>query len=96
MTVYDGIKITSSDVGKIIDLISELDCISEELRIRQQEIFQYKGKEDLLELQLRQAQITGEILKLIRDYLRYVRIEENSEDEIKPKKEIKSNDRQEQ
>ena len=53
MTVYDGIKITSSDVGKIIDLISELDCISEELRIRQQEIFQYKGKEDLLELQLR-------------------------------------------
>lgn len=96
MTVYDGIKITSSDVGKIIDLISELDCISEELRIRQQEIFQYKDKETLLELQLRQAQITGEILKLIRDYLRYVRIEENSEDEIKPKKEIKSNDRQEQ
>ena len=96
MTVYDGIKITSSDVGKIIDLISELDCISEELRIRQQEIFQYKGKEDLLELQLRQAQITGEILKLIREYLRYVRIEENSEDEIKPKKEIKSNVVQEQ
>lgn len=96
MTVYDGIKITSSDVGKIIDLISELDCISEELRIRQQEIFQYKDKETLLELQLRQAQITGEILKLIREYLRYVRIEENSEDEIKPKKEIKSNDRQEQ
>ena len=91
MTVYDGIKITSSDVGKIIDLISELDCISEELRIRQQEIFQYKDKETLLELQLRQAQITGEILKLIREYLRYVRIEENSEDEIKPKKEIKSN-----
>ena len=96
MTVYDGIKITSSDVGKIIDLIIELDCISEELRIRQQEIFQYKDKETLLELQLRQAQITGEILKLIREYLRYVRIEENSEDEIKPKKEIKSNDRQEQ
>lgn len=96
MTVYDGIKITSSDVGKIIDLISELDCISEELRIRQQEIFQYKGKEDLLELQLRQAQITGEILKLVREYLRYVRIEENSEDEIKPKKEIKSNVVQEQ
>ena len=94
MTVYDGIKIESSDVGKIIDLISELDCISEELRIRQQEIFQYK--ETLLELQLRQAQITGEILKLIREYLRYVRIEENSEDEIKPKKEIKNNDRQEQ
>ena len=91
MTVYDGIKIESSDVGKIIDLISELDCISEELRIRQQEIFQYKDKETLLELQLRQAQITGEILKLIREYLRYVRIEENSEDEIKPKKEIKSN-----
>ena len=91
MTVYDGIKITSSDVGKIIDLISELDCISEELRIRQQEIFQYKDKETLLELQLRQAQITGEILKLIREYLRYVRIEENSEDEIKPKKEIKIN-----
>ena len=96
MTVYDGIKITSSDVGKIIDLISELDCTSEELRIRQQVIFQYKDKETLLELQLRQAQITGEILKLIREYLRYVRIEENSEDEIKPKKEIKSNDRQEQ
>ena len=96
MTVYDGIKITSSDVGKIIDLISELDCISEELRIRQQEIFQYKDKETLLELQLRQAQITGEILKLIREYLRYVRIEEEPEDEIKPKKEIKSNDRQEQ
>ena len=96
MTVYDGIKITSSDVGKIIDLISELDCTSEELRIRQQEIFQYKDKETLLELQLRQAQITGEILKLIREYLRYVRIEENSEDEIKPKKEIKSNDRQAQ
>lgn len=96
MTVYDGIKITSSDVGKIIDLISELDCISEELRIRQQEIFQYKDKETLLELQLRQAQITGEILKLIREYLRYVRIEENSEDEIKPKKEIKSNAVQEQ
>lgn len=96
MTVYDGIKIESSDVGKIIDLISELDCISEELRIRQQEIFQYKDKETLLELQLRQAQITGEILKLIREYLRYVRIEENSEDEIKLKKEIKSNDRQEQ
>lgn len=96
MTVYDGIKITSSDVGKIIDLISELDCISEELRIRQQEIFQYKDKETLLELQLRQAQITGEILKLIRDYLRYVRIEEEPEDEIKPKKEIKSNAVQEQ
>lgn len=96
MTVYDGIKITSSDVGKIIDLISELDCISEELRIRQQEIFQYKDKETLLELQLRQAQITGEILKLIREYLRYVRIEEEPEDEIKPKKEIKSNAVQEQ
>lgn len=96
MTVYDGIKITSSDVGKIIDLISELDCISEELRIRQQEIFQYKDKETLLELQLRQAQITGEILKLIREYLRYVRIEEEPEDEIKPKKEIKINAVQEQ
>lgn len=91
MTVYDGIKITSSDVGMLIDLISELDCTSEELRIRQQEIFQYKDKETLLELQLRQAQITGEILKLIREYLRYVRIEEEPEDEIKPKKEIKIN-----
>lgn len=85
MTVYDGIEIKASDVRELVEWISELDCISEELRIRQQEIFQYKGKEDLLELQLRQAQLTGEILKLIRDYLRAVRITAAVNEDIKTK-----------
>lgn len=85
MTVYDGIEIKASDVRELVEWISELDGISEELRIRQQEIFQYKGKEDLLELQLRQAQLTGEILKLIRDYLRAVRITAAVNEDIKTK-----------
>lgn len=85
MTVYDGIEIKASDVRELVEWITELDGISEELRIRQQEIFQYKGKEDLLELQLRQAQLTGEILKLIRDYLRAVRITAVVNEDIKTK-----------
>lgn len=64
------ILIQESDVRDIIKLLSELDDYTEELRIRQQEIFSYEEKENTLRLQLAQAQASGQIIKIIRRYVR--------------------------
>ena len=64
------ILIQESDVRDIIKLLSELDDYTEELRIRQQEIFSYDEKENTLQLQLAQAQASGQIIKIIRRYVR--------------------------
>lgn len=64
------ILIQESDVRDIIKLLSELDDYTEELRIRQQEIFSYDEKENTLRLQLAQAQTSGQIIKIIRRYVR--------------------------
>lgn len=64
------ILIQESDVRDIIKLLSELDDYTEELRIRQQEIFSYDEKANTLRLQLAQAQTSGQIIKIIRRYVR--------------------------
>lgn len=64
------ILIQEADVRDIIKLLSELDDYTEELRIRQQEIFSYDEKENTLRLQLAQAQTSGQIIKIIRRYVR--------------------------
>lgn len=64
------ILIQESDVRDIIKLLSELDDYTEELRIRQQEIFSYEEKENTLRIQLAQAQTSGQIIKIIRRYVR--------------------------
>ena len=64
------ILIQESDVRDIIKLLSELDDYTEELRIRQQEIFSYDEKANTLRLQLAQAQTSGQIIKIIRKYVR--------------------------
>lgn len=64
------ILIQEPDVRDIIKLLSELDDYTEELRIRQQEIFSYDEKANTLRLQLAQAQASGQIIKIIRRYVR--------------------------
>lgn len=64
------ILIQESDVRDIIKLLSELDDYTEELRIRQQEIYSYEEKENTLRIQLAQAQTSGQIIKIIRRYVR--------------------------
>ena len=64
------IEIKEPDVLKIVELLSELDDYTEELRIRQQEIFAYDEKANTLRLQLAQAQTSGQIIKIIRKYVR--------------------------
>ena len=64
------IEIKENDVKEIISLLSDLDDFTEELRIRQQEIFSYDEKANTLKLQLAQAQASGQIIKIIRKYVR--------------------------
>ena len=64
------LNIKEPDVLAIIDLLGQLDDYTEELRIRQQEIFSYDEKENTLQLQLAQAQASGQIIKIIRRYVR--------------------------
>ena len=64
------ILIQEADVRNIIKLLSELDDYTEELRIRQQEIYSYEEKENTLRIQLAQAQASGQIIKIIRKYVR--------------------------
>ena len=55
---------------EIISLLEVLDDTTEELRIRQQEIYSYEEKENTLRIQLAQAQASGQIIKIIRKYVR--------------------------
>ena len=69
------LNIKEPDVLAIIDLLGQLDDYTEELRIRQQEIFSYDEKENTLQLQLAQAQASGQIIKIIRRYVRTLGLE---------------------
>ena len=64
------IHIKDPDVREIISLLEVLDDTTEELRIRQQEIYSYEEKENTLRIQLAQAQASGQIIKIIRKYVR--------------------------
>ena len=69
------IIIKEPDVMEIITLLSALDDLTEELRIRQQEIYSYDEKETTLRLQLAQAQTSGQIIKIVRRYVRTLGVE---------------------
>ena len=64
------LEIKEPDIREIIGLLESLDDLTEELRIRQQEIYSYEEKENTLRLQLAQAQTSGQIIKIIRRYVR--------------------------
>ena len=64
------LEIKEPDIREIIGLLESLDDLTEELRIRQQEIYSYDEKETTLRLQLAQAQASGQIIKIIRKYVR--------------------------
>ena len=64
------IHIKDPDTREIISLLEVLDDTTEELRIRQQEIYSYEEKENTLRIQLAQAQASGQIIKIIRKYVR--------------------------
>lgn len=64
------LEIKEPDIREIIGLLEALDDLTEELRIRQQEIFSYEEKENTLRIQLAQAQASGQIIKIIRRYVR--------------------------
>lgn len=64
------LEIKEPDVREIISLLEVLDDTTEELRIRQQEIYSYEEKENTLRIQLAQAQASGQIIKIIRKYVR--------------------------
>lgn len=72
------LNIKEPDVLAIIDLLGQLDDYTEELRIRQQEIYSYDEKENTLQLQLAQAQASGQIIKIIRRYVRTLGTEPTS------------------
>lgn len=50
------LEIKEPDIREIIGLLETLDDLTEELRIRQQEIYSYEEKENTLRIQLAQAQ----------------------------------------
>lgn len=64
------LAIKEPDVREIIEQLGILDDLTEELRIRQQEIYSYEEKENTLRIQLAQAQASGQIIKIIRRYVR--------------------------
>ena len=64
------LEIKEPDIREIIGLLEMLDDLTEELRIRQQEIYSYEEKENTLRIQLAQAQASGQIIKIIRKYVR--------------------------
>ncbi len=64
------LEIKEPDIREIIGLLEALDDLTEELRIRQQEIYSYEEKENTLRIQLAQAQASGQIIKIIRKYVR--------------------------
>lgn len=64
------LEIKEPDIREIIGLLETLDDLTEELRIRQQEIYSYEEKENTLRIQLAQAQASGQIIKIIRRYVR--------------------------
>lgn len=64
------LEIKEPDIREIIGLLESLDDLTEELRIRQQEIYSYEEKENTLRIQLAQAQASGQIIKIIRRYVR--------------------------
>ena len=64
------LEIKEPDIREIIGLLESLDDLTEELRIRQQEIYSYEEKENTLRIQLAQAQASGQIIKIIRKYVR--------------------------
>lgn len=64
------LEIKEPDIREIIGLLETLDDLTEELRIRQQEIYSYEEKENTLRIQLAQAQASGQIIKIIRKYVR--------------------------
>lgn len=70
------LTISSEYVGAFITLLERVDIQTEELRVREQEIFAYKGKEERLNLQLDLARTNAEIFKLLRDCLRYATYED--------------------
>ena len=49
------LEIKEPDIREIIGLLETLDDLTEELRIRQQEIYSYEEKENTLRIQLAQA-----------------------------------------
>lgn len=53
------LEIKEPDIREIIGLLEALDDLTEELRIRQQEIYSYEEKENTLRIQLAQAQASG-------------------------------------
>ena len=83
---YKELVITPGDVEKFVEYVTEVDELTEELRVREQEIFAYTGTEEKLKLQLMLSKTNCEIMKLLRAYIRSAKVEEE-------KTEVKENDK---
>lgn len=68
------LRLSEAETERVITLLGLIDEVTEELRIRRQEIFAYEGKEEQLKLELKSAELNGEIMKILRKAVRNLKI----------------------
>lgn len=68
------LSLSEEETERVIALLGLIDEVTEELRIRRQEIFAYEGKEEQLKLELKSAELNGEIMKILRKAVRNLKM----------------------
>lgn len=68
------LRLSEEETEQVIALLGLIDEVTEELRIRRQEIFAYEGKEEQLKLELKSAELNGEIMKILRKAVRNLKM----------------------
>lgn len=68
------LRLSEEETEQVITLLGLIDEVTEELRIRRQEIFAYEGKEEQLKLELKSAELNGEIMKILRKAVRNLKM----------------------
>jgi hypothetical protein len=68
------LRLSEEETQQVIALLGLIDEVTEELRIRRQEIFAYEGKEEQLKLELKSAELNGEIMKILRKAVRNLKM----------------------
>lgn len=68
------LRLSEAETERVITLLGLIDEVTEELRIRRQEIFAYEGKEEQLKLELKSAELNGEIMKILRKAVRNLKM----------------------
>ena len=68
------LRLSEEETEQVIALLGLIDEVTEELRIRRQEIFAYEGKEEQLKLELKSAELNGKIMKILRKAVRNLKM----------------------